>query len=138
MLHLSNVLLSISLQSQSRACEQLLNFFGEHPDAELCAAVESTGGYENNWHNTLRKFQSSLNIKTARLNPAGVYSDTKASLKRVITDKISAQSIAEYLITHPEKVMYQQQDYWRLGTEPSFFKITWQRLLANLNVSRYR
>jgi len=51
-----------------------------------------------------------LNIQTARLNPLGVMYNSKADLKRNNTDKISAQSIAEYLITHPEKVTYQQED----------------------------
>jgi transposase len=114
--------------------DQLLNFFEKHPDTELCAAVESTGGYENNWYNTLRKFQSSLNVKMARLNPAGVCDNTKAGLKRVITDKISAQSVAEYLITHPEKVVYQQQDYWAsLRKQWSFVKMLTKQSTQLLN-----
>ena len=92
--------------------DQLAHFFAEHPDAEILAAVESTGGYENNWYNTLLKFQGSLNIKTARLNPEGVFCSSKADLKRTITDKVSARSIAEYQIAHSEKVVYQQEDYW--------------------------
>jgi transposase len=76
----------------------------------MFAAVESTGGYENNWYNTLIEFQGSLNIQTARLNPLGVMHNSKADLKRNTTDKISAQNVAEYLIAHPEKVLYQQQD----------------------------
>ncbi|MBT8331013.1 MAG: transposase, partial [Deltaproteobacteria bacterium] len=35
---------------------------------------------------------------------------SKADLKKNTTDKISAKNIAEYLIAHPEKVVYQQQD----------------------------
>jgi transposase len=92
--------------------EQLDRFLTQHPGAEIFAAVESTGGYENNWYNTLLKFQGSLNIKTARLNPEGVYCNSKAGLKRTITDKVSAQSIAEYQIAHPERIVYQQDDYW--------------------------
>ena len=92
--------------------EQLNRFLTQHPDSEIFAAVESTGGYENNWYSALLKFQGSLNIKTTRLNPEGVYCNSKADLKRTITDKISAQSIAEYQIAHPEKIMYQQEDYW--------------------------
>ncbi len=91
---------------------QLYQFFSDHPGAELNVAVESTGGYENNWYNSLKKFQGSLNIRTARLNPEGVYNNSKASLIRTVTDKVSAKSIAEYLIAHPGKVEYQQQDYW--------------------------
>ena len=77
----------------------------------IYAAVESTGGYENNWFNSLIKFQGTLNIRTARLNPLGVNANSKAGLKRIVTDKISAQNVAEYLIAHPEKVSYQQEDH---------------------------
>jgi hypothetical protein len=38
--------------------------------------------------------------------------NSKADLKRNTTDKISARSIAEYLIAHPDKVPRQQPDQW--------------------------
>ena len=90
--------------------ERLGKFFNEHPDSIINAAVESTGGYENNWLNSLIKFQGTLNLRTARLNPLGVNANSKADLKRNITDKISAQNVAEYMIAHPEKVSYQEED----------------------------
>ncbi len=92
--------------------DQLHHFLDQHPDTEILAAVESTGGYENNWYNSLLKFQGSLSIKTARLNPEGVFCNSKADLKRTVTDKVSALSIAEYQVAHPEKIIYQQEDYW--------------------------
>jgi transposase len=85
-------------------------FLAEHSDSTLFAGMESTGGYENNWYNSLIEFRGSLNIQTARLNPLGVMHNSKADLKKNTTDKISAQNIAEYLIAHPEKVVYQQYD----------------------------
>lgn len=85
-------------------------FLAKHDDATLFAGMESTGGYENNWYSSLIDFQGSLNIQTARLNPLGVMHNSKAELKKNTTDKISAQNIAEYLVAHPEKVVYQQQD----------------------------
>jgi transposase len=85
-------------------------FFANHPKCVMCAAVESTGGYENNWFNSLVGFQATLNIKTARLNPLGVNAHGKANLNRIITDKISALNVAQYLIAHPEKVTYQADD----------------------------
>ncbi len=91
--------------------ELLSHFFRDHPESIIYAAVESTGGYENNWYNALLAFQGSLNLQTARLNPLGVYHDSKAEMKRNVTDKISAKSVAEYMIGHPEKVSYQQQDH---------------------------
>ncbi len=83
-------------------------FTAEHSDTILFAGMESTGGYENNWYKSLTEFQGSFNIQTARLNPLGVMHNSKAELKKNTTDKISAQNIAEYLIAHPEKVVYQQ------------------------------
>jgi len=85
-------------------------FLAKHDDAGLFVGMESTGGYENNWYSSLTDFQGSLNIQTARLNPFGVMHNSKADLKKNTTDKISAQNIAEYLIAHSEKVVYQQQD----------------------------
>jgi transposase len=99
-----------TFNSHSRLYDILQQFLAQHPKATLYAAMESTGGYENNWYNTLTKFQASLRIKTARLNPLAVLHNSKADLKRNKTDKISAQSVAEYLVAHPEKVLYQQQD----------------------------
>lgn len=90
--------------------QKLCRFFEDHPQSVLYAAVESTGGYENNWFHTLTSFQTTLNIKTARLNPRGVNNNKKASLNRITTDPISAKAVAEYLIAHPEKVSYQNQD----------------------------
>ena len=88
----------------------LSEFCVRNSKANIFAAVESTGGYENNWFDALVRFQTHLPIKTARLNPCGVYNNSKAELNRNITDKISAQNVAKYMIEHPEKVQYQQQD----------------------------
>ena len=107
---MKNFQLDDTFEGYCRLHDILSQFLAAHPDATLFAAVESTGGYENNWYNALVKFQSTLNIQTARLNPLGVMYNSKADLKRNNTDKISAQNIAEYLITHSEKVTYQQQD----------------------------
>lgn len=116
-------------------------FLSEHPGATLFAAVESTGGYENNWYNTLIEFQAALNIKTARLNPLGVHHNSRAGLKKITTDKISAHNIAEYLITHPEKVVYQQQDLlYSLRKQWTFIKMLTKQctqLLNQLNALLY-
>jgi len=85
-------------------------FLSEHQKSTLFVGMESTGGYENNWYNSLIEFQGSLNTQTARLNPLGVMHNSKAGLKKNTTDKISALNIAEYLIAHPEKVVYQKDD----------------------------
>jgi transposase len=86
------------------------DFFSTYPDATLYAAVESTGGYENNWLNTLQNFQAHFNIFAGRLNPKGVHHHSIAGMNRIITDRVSARTIAEYLITHPEKVSFEKND----------------------------
>jgi len=105
-----NFQLDDTFEGHTRLYEILNQFLAGHEQATLYAAVESTGGYENNWYQALTSFQASLPIQTARLNPLGVLHNSKADLKRIKTDKISAQSVAEYLIAHPEKVSYQQED----------------------------
>ena len=105
-----NFQLDDTFSSHCKLFEILKRFFDRHSESVLFAAVESTGGYENNWLHSLGGFQGALDIRSARLNPLGVRANSKASLRRVITDKISARDVAEYLIAHPEKVTYQQED----------------------------
>ena len=107
---IENFQLDDTFDGHAMLYELLASFNQAHSEATIYAAVESTGGYENNWFQSLLKFQGSLPIKTAHLNPLGVNHNRKADLKRNITDKISAQNVAEYMIAHPEKVSYQHQD----------------------------
>lgn len=129
-----NFQLDDTFEGHALLYEKLYNFFQDHPQATIYAAVESTGGYENNWLNALIKFQGTLNIHTARLNPLGVSANSKAALKRNITDKISAQNVAEYLIAHPEKVSFQQQDpFASLRKHWSFIKTLTKQCTQLLN-----
>jgi transposase len=91
----------------------LQSFCEKHPKATIYAAVESTGGYENNWYQTLRSIGTALPVKTARLNPSGIRHHGQAALKRTSTDKISAITIAEYQINYPEVIRYDQQDEFK-------------------------
>jgi transposase len=88
----------------------LEDFLQRHPEATVYAALESTGGYENNWFNALCSFQASLNVHCARLNPCGVKNNSKAALNRIKTDPLSARDVAEYMIAHPDKVYFDQED----------------------------
>lgn len=95
-------------------CRVLKTFRKKHPYADIYAGLESTGGYENNWYQLLWKLQDSFNLKVARLNPLMVKHHKKASLERMDTDKISARTIAQYLIAYPEKVEteYNKEDFF--------------------------
>jgi transposase len=92
--------------------ETLYKFMEERDEAKLYAALESTGGYENNWYNTLFKCQREIEISVARLNPLGVHFSIKANMQRNITDKISAYSIADYLIKQGDKIRYDVDTYY--------------------------
>ena len=65
---------------------------------QIYCGVESTGGYENNWVNYLQQVGKTRPVHIARLNPKGVKSLGEAALTRTITDSVSAQNIALYLI----------------------------------------
>ena len=65
---IQNFQLDDTFASHNRLYELLQQLLGKHPKAILYAAMESTGGYENNWYKSLTAFQASLNIKCARLN----------------------------------------------------------------------
>ncbi len=72
----------------------------------IYCGVESTGGYENNWVNYLQELGKTKPVHIARLNPKGVKSLGEAGLTRTITDSVSAQNIALYLIDFPNKTHY--------------------------------
>jgi transposase len=88
----------------------LKGFFAKNPDMVFYAGLESTGGYESNWYNTLLNLKDTVNIKVARLNPVGVNHHKKAGLERNSTDKISARVVAEYLIDHGKNIVYNRED----------------------------
>ena len=75
----------------------------------LYCGVESTGGYENNWCSYLKSLSKTEQLSVARLNPKGVKGVSDASLKRTITDGVSAENIAVYLMSFPEKAQYNPQ-----------------------------
>jgi transposase len=110
---LENFQLDDTYDGHCKLYSMLEAYINNHPGCEIYAAVESTGGYENNWFNTLKGFQKFINLKVSRINPAGVNFNRKAGLKRNVTDAISALSIAEYLINHPENIVYDQDDKWK-------------------------
>jgi len=98
-----------SFDGHSQLYQIIKSFCNQNPGCRIMAGVESSGGYENNWYQTLFNFQNFFDLRVAHLNPLAVCHSRSADLKRTITDAVSAISIAEYLISHPEKVTYQKQ-----------------------------
>jgi transposase len=100
----------------------------------IYCGVESTGGYENNWYDFLKGVGLARPVKVSRLNPKGVKAVIDASLKRTITDAVSAENIAVYLLSFPEKVQYHVA-----GQEETAFKegrqlYTYVRMLVKQKV----
>lgn len=90
--------------------EQLQHMIKTHGLTHVYSAVESTGGFENNWYGSLMDWSKTMPLSVARLNPSGVKKDVEAGLNRNVTDALSARYIAEYIIAHPEAVNYDKQD----------------------------
>lgn len=107
-----NFQLDDTFQGHNLLFSFLQSFFLNNTNASIIAAVESTGGYENNWVSFIAKLKDDFPICITRLNPFGVSHSSKADLKRVITDKISALTIAEYLINHRTKISFVEEDYF--------------------------
>ncbi len=107
-----------------KLCSVLVEFFENNPSSRIYSGVESTGGYENNWLNTVLKLQNRIDIPVARVNPIGTNHNSKASMDRITTDKQAAKNIAEYLINHKEKIIYNKNDkYYFLRKQWTFVKM---------------
>ncbi len=84
---------------------------------ELYCGVESTGGYENNWYGYLKSSFKEKKVFVCRLNPRAVKALSDASLNRTITDAVSAETIANYMVKFPKKVDYGLEN--KAGNETS-------------------
>lgn len=71
----------------------------------IICGLESTGGYENNWYNSLRIEGEKQGIEVLRLNPRGVKHQGASELTRTETDKVSARLIAIQLIANEPKLL---------------------------------
>lgn len=84
----------------------LESIFKRHPGLQIDGAVESTGGFENNWYSLIVGLSSKLAIRVARLNPSVVKNASKALLNANKTDAESARDIASYLKRYEDQVDY--------------------------------
>ena len=112
----------------------LTEFFKVHPNSYILSAVESTGGYENNWFNTFSKLGEIFNLSIVRLNPLGVSHSQKALMNRAVTDELSAKNIAEYLINHQNKIQPTTNSYYAsLRKQWGFVKLLVKQRVQLLN-----
>lgn len=103
-------------------------FVSAHPDSTIHAAVESTGGYEDNWYERFRELSCRLPVNVARLNPNMVKANSVAELRRTKTDAVSARDIAEYMIAHPDKVRYNEPYYRALRRQWTLIELNIKQL----------
>lgn len=89
----------------------LKKFRAKHDLIGINAVLESTGGYENNWHTYLKNEGHWANVRIGRVNPYGVKHDIIAGMERTTTDATSARRIALYALNHPEKVNWDEAGY---------------------------
>jgi len=89
-------------------------------EIQLTCGLESTGGYENNWYNTILKETQFGNVKVTRINPFRVYFSKKVDLTKTSTDRISAEHIARFMINHNEKLYFNQTDLY--STEKKLYQ----------------
>lgn len=73
------------------------NLRAKHPGALMVFGLENSGGLERNWAVFLRKLVNPFDGKVYTLNPLAVKKFLDRDLHRTVTDRISAQGIANYL-----------------------------------------
>lgn len=88
----------------------LASLFKRYANLELDCAVESTGGFENNWYALFVRMSSSYPLRVARLNPSVVKNASKALLNANKTDAESAKEIAGYLKRYEDQVDFTVRD----------------------------
>ncbi len=80
----------------------------------ILAATESTGGYENNWMSLFSRLHGAgFPLQSARLNPRQTCNYGKMGLVRTITDKVSAEIIADFLRCCSDKVRFNEEDVFK-------------------------
>ncbi|MDQ3683588.1 MAG: IS110 family transposase [Bacteroidota bacterium] len=88
--------------------EQMNRWVEMYKPSVIYSGVESTGGFESNWYHALFQYREILPVQVIRLNPRGVKHSSKAELKRNVTDALSAQYIAEYLIRYQSTLRFNE------------------------------
>ena len=119
---LENFQLDDTFDGHNQLYHILVDFVEEHSECRIYSAVESTGGYEDNWLDFLEKLSYELPIKVTRLNPRGVSHTRRAEIKRNVTDKISARAIGYHLINTCSNIDFDRKDPY------SNFKSIWTRI----------
>jgi transposase len=84
-------------EGHAKLCAFLKDFYEAHENTTIYFGLESTGGYENNWLALLIRLSEVYNLKVTRVDPLAVKRYREACKKNVVTDAVSAHTIAHYL-----------------------------------------
>lgn len=91
-------------RGHDRLAKILQKVMSDHHVSWILCGMESTGGYENNWHYMLSRLMGEQ-IISKRLNPRGVRHEKEASLVRSENDQVSAQAIAVHLVNQEARII---------------------------------
>jgi transposase len=78
--------------------------------SELHVGMESTGGYENNWFILFKSMQPEGVSRVLRINPKAVKAMGTARMARTITDAVSADNIAQYMLSFSNQAKIYSHD----------------------------
>ena len=78
--------------------ERLNNAILDKSLDKIIIGLESTGGYENNWYFKLRNRSTRSLFEVYRINPKRIYHTGKVEGVLTTNDRVSARTIASYLI----------------------------------------
>jgi transposase len=102
------------LDDNHQGHEELLKYLQRRTmnGARIICGVESTGGYEQNWLTAIKRQVGRMQVEVYKLNPKGVKHQIESTMKRTITDSVSAEGIAQYLVNNYQK----KQSDWQHST----------------------
>lgn len=105
---------SFQLDDNFEGHQNLKMYLGKYTSTgqKIICGIESTGGYEQNWLVLLKKLKKQTPVEVYKLNPKGVKHQIESTLKRTITDSISAEGIADYIANNYE----QARQKWEKST----------------------
>lgn len=79
------------------------DFMERYSLSSMNVGMESTGGYENNWFLLFNSMRTQGIGQVMRINPKAVKAMGTARMVRTITDAVSADNIAQYMISFANK-----------------------------------
>jgi transposase len=101
---------------------------------KVVCGLESTGGYEQNWVRCVKQFtENELSVELYKLNARGVKHQLESELRRTITDGVSAEGIAIYVINNYATKLHD----WKRGIAKDE-KTTGRQMLCKLIISQQK